>query len=132
MALFGPRRGCSSAASCSQSFSASGSLAKVLLQDQLGGDRIDRLLLYAAQPALGLDRAEALVDPCHRETKAPFELPREALDAPRERMLAVRRDRQADHQLPGLPLLHQPPDGIESGRGDRRQRVGGAELRLPD
>src|SRR5207248_9145167 len=109
-----------------------GSLVKVLLQYELSGDRVHCLVFYSAQPALGLDRAEALVDARNRQPEAAFELAREALDALRQRMLAIRGDRQADDQLSRLPFLHQAADGLESRRRDRRQRMRGAQLGLPD
>src|SRR5512138_1228590 len=104
IAVFGPMRGRSSPASCSHSASASGSFVKVLLQDELRGDRVDAGLLYAAHAPFRFDRAEALVDASDGEAEAAFQLAREALDAPGERMLAVRGDRQADHQLRRLPF----------------------------
>src|SRR3954469_19545593 len=107
MALFGVSLGRSSAASCSQSFSGSGSFSgsvKVLLQDQLGGDRIYRLLLDAAQPTLRFDGRETLVDARDRQVIAAFQLAGEALYAPRERMFAVRCHRQPDHQLRRAPF----------------------------
>src|SRR6478609_4957659 len=123
--------GFSSVTSCAQSSSASGSLIKVLLQNQLRGDGVYRLVLHAAQAALGFDRAVTLVDPSHRQAEAPLELAREALDASREGMLAVGGDRQPHNQLSGLPLGHQLADAVETGRRNRRQRMRGAELRLP-
>src|SRR6267378_8136782 len=74
IALFGVRRGRSSAASCSQSFSASGSFMEILLEQELRGDRVDALALHAAQAALRRHRAEALVDASHGEVEATFEL----------------------------------------------------------
>src|SRR6185312_7683344 len=108
MALLGVRRGRSSRASSSQSFSASGSFMEVLFQQELRSDGVDALALHAAQAALGLDRAEALVDASHRKAIAAFELAREALDALRQRMNAVRCHRQADHQPRRPPLANQP------------------------
>src|SRR5438067_7968830 len=136
MALFGPRRGRSSATSCRQSFSASGSgvthLSKILLQDELCGHRIDALALRAAQTTLRFHRTEALIDALYREMKSALELPREALDPLGERVFALLGDRQADHELRGLPFLYQASDGLEARRGDRCQRMRRAELGLPD
>src|SRR6267143_228851 len=105
---------------------------EVLLEQELGGDRVDALALHAAQAALRCHRAEALVDASHGEVEATFELAREPFDALRQRMLAIGRDRQADHELRGTPLADQPGNRVEPRRGDRRQRVGGAELGLAD
>src|SRR4051812_15809034 len=120
MAVFGPMCGLSSAMSCAQSFSASGSLVKVLLQDQLRGDGVYRFVLHAAQAALRFNRGVTLVDPSNRQAEAPLELAREALDASRERMLAVGGDRQPHNQLSGVPLGHQLADTVETGRRNRR------------
>src|SRR5258706_156304 len=80
-AIFGERRRRSSAASCSQSFSASGSFMEVLFEQELGGDRVDPLALHSSQSVLGFHRGIALVDTSHRQMKAAFELAREAFDA---------------------------------------------------
>src|SRR5678815_4077952 len=72
IAVFGPTRGLSSRTSSWQSFSASGSLSKVLLQDELRRDGVDGFFLHAAQAAFRLDRSEALVDARHRQVEAPF------------------------------------------------------------
>src|SRR6267378_7331842 len=128
IALFGVRRGRSSAASCSQSFSASGSFMEILLEQELRGDRVHALALHAAQPALGLYRREALVHARHRDTEAAFERARKALDALHERMLAVGGDRQADHELRRTPLTDQFGNRVESRSSDRRQRMRRAEL----
>src|SRR6267378_4370975 len=122
----------SSATSCWQRFSASGSFMEILLQQQLGGDRIDRLLLHAAQQALGLDRAEALIDARHGQVKPALELPREPLDPLGERVFALLCHRQADDQLGRAPFGDQLSNMVESRGGDRRQRMRGAELRLAD
>src|SRR2546426_5897401 len=132
MALFGPSRGRSSATSCSHNFSASGSFAKVLLQDELCRHRIDALALHSAQTALRLYRTETLIDALHGKLKPALELPREALDPFGERVFALLGDRQADHELRGLPFLHQASDGLEARRGDRRQRMRRAELGAAD
>src|SRR5439155_20460371 len=122
--------------SCWQSFSASGSgvthFSKVLLQDELCRHRIDALALRSAQTALRLYRTETLIDALHGEMKPALELPREALDPFGERVFALLGDRQADHELRGLPFLHQASDGLEARRGDRRQRMRRAELGLAD
>src|ERR671936_1021812 len=130
IALLGVRCGRSSAASCSQSFSASGSFIEVLLEQELRGDRVNTLALEAAQTALRFHRAEALVDASHREVKTAFELAREALDALRQRMLAIGGDRQADDELRRPPFGDQPGNGLEAGSGDRGERMRGAELGL--
>src|SRR3954465_5853329 len=132
MTVFGVMFGLSSAASCWQTFSASGSLVKVLLQDELRGDRIDALSLRAAQPALRLDRRKALVYAGHRKPEAPFELAREALDFLRQRMLAELRHRQADHDLRRAPFGEQFSDAVETRRRYGRQRMRGAQFRLAD
>src|SRR5258708_39521975 len=136
MALFGPSLGRSSAASCSQSFSASGSgvtqFSKVLLQDQLRSDGVDRLVFYAAQAAFRFDRVEALIDARHRQSKASLELAREALHAPCQRMLAVRGDGQPDDDLCWPPFANQFRNGLKPRGGNRGQRVRRAELRLAD
>src|SRR5688500_8403572 len=103
MALFGPMRGLSSAASFSQSSSASGSFIEVLLQYELRRDRVDRLLLQAAQLALGFDRGKALVHARHRQLEAPLEAPREVFGLPRHPVRRTGRGcRQPDHQTGGL------------------------------
>src|SRR5436190_22036517 len=132
MALFGVNAAFSSAASCWQSFSASGSLVKVLLQDELRSDGIYAFSLNAAQTALGFHRGEALVDAFYRQVKVALQLAGKALYTSRERMLAVGCDRQSNHQLGGAPLGHQSSDAVEAGRGDRRQRMRSAQLRLAD
>src|SRR3970040_417811 len=74
IAAFGPTRGFSSAASFAQSFSASGrALIEMLLEDQLRRDRVDRGLACApaAQAALRLQRAVALVHASDRQGGAP-------------------------------------------------------------
>src|SRR5258706_756509 len=128
--VFGPTSGFSTRASSWQRFSASGSLVKVLLQDQLRRDGIDRFPLHAAQPPLRLDRGEALVDARHRQVEAPFELAREALDALRQRMSALVGDRQADHEMRRAPLRNQGLDLLEAR--DRRKRMSRSQFRLPD
>src|SRR6476659_4127744 len=107
MAVFGPTSGFSSFTSAWQSFSASGSFIEVLLQDELRRDRVDRFFLHALQFGFGLHRSKALVDARHRQAKAPLELAREALHAPRERMLAGLPHRQPDDQASRFPLLHE-------------------------
>src|SRR3990170_3451482 len=77
MALAGPMRLRSSAASWAQSASASGSAAtEILFEDQLRSDRVHGPALRAAQPALGLHRRIALVDGRHRQAKTAPELAR--------------------------------------------------------
>src|SRR5689334_7581162 len=82
MALLAPMRGLSSATSCSHSFSASGSLGKVLFQYELRGDRVYGLLLHAPQAMLGFNRGVALVHPCHRQLEAPLQASREIFRLP--------------------------------------------------
>src|SRR5258708_12876457 len=110
---FGPSCGRSSAASCWQSFSASGSLTKVLLQYELRGHRVHRALLHAAQPALRLDGAETLIDARDRKTEATFELAREAFHPLRQRMFAIRCHRQTDAHLPSLPPSDLAPNLLQ-------------------
>src|SRR5688572_29548128 len=108
MALFGPTRGLSSAASFWQSSSASGSFIVVLLQYELRRDRVDRHLLQAAQLALRLHRGEALVDARHRQLEAPLEPSREVFGLPRHLVrLAARRSGQPHDEAAWLPFLHQ-------------------------
>src|SRR5947199_4800782 len=114
-------RGFSSRTSSWQSFSASGSLVKVLLQYQLRGDRIDRFLFHAAQPAFRLDRGEALVDARDRKMETTFELPSEFFHSLRQRMLARLADRQADDQSCRTPFLHQGMNLFDAR--DRFQRM---------
>src|SRR5258705_13801734 len=57
IALFGPMRARSSAASCSQSASASGSFIEVLLQEELRRHRVDLALPGPACPASARSRA---------------------------------------------------------------------------
>src|SRR4051812_13986155 len=107
MAVFGPTRGFSSRTSSSQSFSASGSFVKVLLQNELGGDRVDRLLFHAPQPTLCFHRSKAFVDARHRQMEATFELPREFFDSLGEGVLALLAHRQPHHELCRLPFFNQ-------------------------
>src|ERR671931_4548 len=107
-------RGRSSAASCSQSFSASGSFMEILFEQDLGGERVDALALHAAQAALGLQRTEAFIDARHRDVEAAFELAREALDALGKRMLAIGGDRPPDDEPRRPPLADQPGNGVEA------------------
>src|SRR6476646_11240309 len=86
IALLGPMRGCSSAASCSQSASASGSFIEVLLQKELRRHRVD---LAFACPAFAHPRSShaglrfggrvALVHARHRQLEAALEAPGEVL-----------------------------------------------------
>src|SRR5262252_4812259 len=130
MAVFAPTSGFSSRTSCWHSFSASGSFVKVLLQNKLSSDRVDRLLFHAAQPALRFHRREALVDSRDWQTKTSFEAPREFFHLFRERMLARFADRQSDDQLLRVPLLHQGMNLVEAG--DRVERMRRLQLGLPD
>src|SRR3954468_24379134 len=98
IALFGPMRGLSSAASCSQSASASGSFIEVLLQDELRRDGIDLAFCGtgAAQARRGLRGGIAFVYARHRELEAPLQLPRKVFGLARHRVhLTLRRGRQA-------------------------------------
>src|SRR4051812_7478788 len=113
MAVFGPIRGLSSAASFWHSWSTSGSLVKVLLQDQLRGHRVDgalfsTLLLHASKARLRFNRRIALVDARDRQLEALLEAAREILGLASHRMGdALDRRRQANHQRRGLPLVNQ-------------------------
>src|SRR5690349_20633453 len=131
MALFGPMRGLSSFTSCSMRCSASGSLVKVLLQNQLGGHRIHFLVLDSLQAAFRLHRRVALVDPRHRLLELSFQPAREIFRLPRHRMrLALRGSGKTHDQGPGLPLRDQRLDLLETRDG--RQRVRGAQFWLAD
>src|SRR5688572_16731995 len=131
MALFAPMCGRSSAASCSQSFSASGSFMEVLLQEKLGGNRVHRLPLGAAQPAFRLDRAVALVNPRDRQLERALQPPREIFRAPRDVVrLAARRGRSTDDQRSRCPFLYQARNFIKAlNRAERMRR---AEFGLAD
>src|ERR1700730_9320115 len=109
IAVLGPTRERSSAASCAQIFSASGSgFTEILLQYQLRRDRVDRRFRLAAfQAPFGFDGTESFVDSRDRQAKRARELPREAFHPARERVLAPLRDRQPDRQAPWLPFAHQ-------------------------
>src|SRR5687767_9710007 len=99
MPVFAPMRGLSSATSCSHSFSASGSLVKVLLQDELRGHRIDRFVLQATQLGFRFYGGVALVHARHRQLEALLEAPREILGLLRHLVrFALYRGRQADHE----------------------------------
>src|SRR5438105_4941895 len=89
---------------------------------------IEQLVHRRAHRAAGIE----LVDSRYRQMKAAFELAREPLDTLGERVLAVGADRQTDHQLGRPPFADQLGNRIEAGRGDRRQRMRGAKLRLAD
>src|SRR5688500_1254517 len=133
IAVFGPMRDCSSRASSSQIFSASGSFGKVLLQDKLRRDRVDLAFpgAGAAQPGLGLDRGKALVYPRHRQLEAPLQTPREVLGLARHRVrVALRRGRPTDDQRGRPPLFHQLFYLRELPYGGKRMR--GAQLQLAD
>src|SRR5687768_7051836 len=123
MAVLGRTRGRSSAASCSHSCSASGSLfIEILLEEELRGDGVD-VLLYGRlgsrglEPAFRLGRAEAFIHARDGQAKAALQLPREALDALRERVCAALRHRQADDEAGGPPLMHQLLDLREAADG---------------
>src|SRR5712691_1544750 len=130
MAVCGPIRALSSPTSCAHSCSASGSFMKVLLEDELRGHRIDRLVLDSAQAALRLDRSEALIHPCDRKPEPPFQLSREALDAPGQRMFAVLAHRKTDDQSRRAPFRNELFYLGETCDG--RQRMRGGELGLAD
>src|SRR3989337_2509267 len=107
MALAGPMRLRSSAASCAQSASASGSAAmEILLEDQLRSDRVDGPALGAAQPAFCLRRRVALVHGLHRQAKTARELAREAPHALGEHVLAALGDPPPDPPRGPPPSLH--------------------------
>src|SRR3954468_19916069 len=141
IALFGPMRARSSAASCSQSASASGSFIEVLLQDELRRHRVDLAFPRPACPAFACPRASqpglrfgggiALVYARDRELEAPLQPARKVLGLPRHRMrLALRRGRQAHHQRSGLPFADERLDLFEAGH--RRQWMRRAQLGLAD
>src|SRR5512145_2478679 len=131
MALFGTMRGFNSAASFSQSSSASGSFIEVLLQYELRRHGVHRLSLQAAQLALGFDRGEALVHARHRQLEAPLEPPREVFRLPRHLVrLAARRRRHADHQTGRAPFVDEFLNLVKVA--DRRKRVRGVQLGLAD
>src|SRR5688572_3735653 len=122
-------RGLSSAASCWQSFSASGSFIEILLQYELCGDGIDRLFLQAPQLRFRFNGGVALVHSLDGKLEAPLQAAREVLGVARHLVrLALRRGRQPDHQRCRLPFLYQKLDVPELGNGGQGMR--GAELRL--
>src|SRR4051812_17613741 len=117
MAVFGPTRPRSSAASWSQSFSASGSgFTEILFQDQLRRHRVDGFLVDARihpavlELAFRLDRRESLVYSRDRQAETAFELSRELFYSADESVLALLRDRQSDHQPGRMPLAHEARD----------------------
>src|ERR1044071_7245124 len=133
MALFGPMRGRSSAASCWQSASASGSFIEVLLEEKLRRDRIDLAFsgTGAAQPRTGLRGRMAFVYARPRQLEAALEAAGELLGAARHGVrLARPRHRQAGHQVGRLPLCHQRCDLFKARH--RAERMGGAQLGLAD
>src|SRR5687767_12084199 len=131
IAVFGPMRGLSSPASCSQIFSASGSFIEILLQYELRRDRVDGLVPDTAQAALGLHRREALVDARHGQLEAPLKAPREVLGLARHGVrLALHRGRPPDHECRWMPFLDQL---FYLGKlRHRGQRMRGAQLGLAD
>src|ERR1700741_5449235 len=103
MALFGPMLGLSAAASWSMSFSASGNfiyaasslITKVLLQNELRGDRIDRFFLQPAQLVLGFDGGVTLVHARHWQLETALQAPGEVFRLARHLVrVALRRGRQ--------------------------------------
>src|SRR6266849_5449394 len=131
IAVLGPTMGFNGFNKSAQRRSASGSFViEKLLEYQLRRDRVDGFSLDSAQPALGLDRAEALVDTLDRNAESAVELPREALDAPRERVLARLAHRQPDNEARRLPLRDQLFDLREARNG--RQGMRRAQLGLAD
>src|SRR5579859_5655733 len=109
MAVLSVTRRASSAASASHSFSASGKLIEILLEHELGRDRIDRELVPgSAQAALRLHGRIALVDLRHRQPEPALKAADEALRlASHEVRLALRGKRPPDDEARGLPFLHQ-------------------------
>src|SRR3954447_17532936 len=136
IALFARMRGRSSAVSCSQSASASGSFIEVLLQEKLRRHRVDLAFFCppypgASQPGLRFGRGMALVYARHRQLEAALKPAREVLGLPRHRMrLALRGRRQAHDQRSGLPLADEQLDLIEARHC--RQRMRRAQLGLSD
>src|SRR4051812_13552735 len=134
IALFGPMRGRSSAASCSQSASASGSFIEVLLQEKLRRHRVDLAFFCppyprASQPGLRFGGGIALVYACHRQLEAPLQPARKVLGLPGHRMrLALRRGRPAHDERSRLPLADERLDLIEARHC--RQRMRRAQLGL--
>src|SRR6266581_2498990 len=123
IAVLGPTIGCNGFNNSAQRRSASGSLViEKLLEYQLRRDRVDGFSPDSAQPALGLDRAEALVNALDRNAEPAVELPRETLDAPRERVLARLAHRQSDDEARRLPLRHQLLDLREACNGRQGMR----------
>src|ERR1041384_1614272 len=138
MALFGPMRGRSSAVSCAQSASASGSFIEVLLQEKLRRHRVDlafRCLAFAcrraSQPRLRFGGRVALVHARHRQLEASLQATGGILRLACPGMRLPRdRPRQADHEMARLPLRDEGFDLFEAR--DRAQRMGGAKLGLAD
>src|SRR3954468_10118362 len=134
IALFGPMRGPSSVASCSQSASASGSFIEVLFQEKLRRHRVDLAFFCPAypgapQPGLRFGGGVALVYARHGQLEAPLQPARKVLGLPRHRMrLALRRGRQAHDQRSGLPFPDERLDLIEARYC--RQRMRRAQLGL--
>src|SRR5712691_6699294 len=128
MAVCGPICALSSLESCAHSCSASGSFMKVLLEDELRGHRIDRLVLDAAKTALRLHRGKPLVDSRDGQLEPPLQLPREPFNAPGKRMRAMLAHRQADDQSRRAPFRNEL---FYLGKTcDGRQRMRGGELGL--
>src|SRR3954452_19558002 len=138
IALFARMRGRSSAVSCSQSASASGSFIEVLLQEKLRRHRVDLAFpcpafAYrgASQPGLRLGGGIALVYARHGQLEAPLQPARKVLRLPRHRMrLSLRRRGQAHDQRSGLPLPDERLDLVEAR--NCRQRMRRAQLGLPN
>src|SRR5262249_24077620 len=122
IALFGPMRGRSSAVSCAQSASASGSFIEVLLQEELRRHRVDlafRCLAFAcrrpSQTRLRFGGRVALVHPRHWQLEASLEATGEILRLACHGMrLAFDRHRQADHEMARLPLRDEGFDIFEA------------------
>src|SRR2546429_7043484 len=95
MAVCGPIRALSSPTSCAHSCSASGSFMKVLLEDELRGHRINRLVLDAAKTTFRLHRGEPLVDSRNGQLEPPLHPPVARVD---ERFTSV----EAESRLRGI------------------------------
>src|SRR3954462_5279179 len=134
IAVFGPMRGLSSAASFWHSWSTSGSLVKVLLQDQLRGHRVDgafftTLLFDTSKARLRFNRRIALIDARDRQLEALLEAASEILGLASHRMGdTLDRRRQAPPERGGLPLGNQFFYLGKNSYG--RKRMGRAELGL--
>src|SRR5690606_24459791 len=113
-----PARSWASSSAYSASASGRELFIEVVLQNDLRRQRMRQRLVRApaarhvAQPPLGFQRSQTLVDEIHRQVVAAFQLARETTHAQRQLMLAaVHVARQAEHQPGGLPLVDVAADG---------------------